>query len=69
MIFRKIEFEDACGLFAVRIATREKRVTMEPLAEMGITPDSTAYALFVNIAGWLCEILERSIFNGRQRWR
>jgi len=42
MIFRKIEFEDACGLFAVHIATREKRMTMEPLAEMGITPDSTA---------------------------
>ena len=56
MIFRKIEFEDACGLFAVRIATRENTVTMAALTDMGITPGSTIDAMSVNVAGWLCEV-------------
>jgi ribosomal protein S18 acetylase RimI-like enzyme len=56
MIFRKIEPKDVPELFNVRIATRENAMTMEALAKMGITPESTAEAMAVNVADWVFEV-------------
>jgi ribosomal protein S18 acetylase RimI-like enzyme len=56
MIFRKTEPKDVPELFSVRIATQENSITMEALAAMGITPDSTIEAMTHSVAGWLCEI-------------
>jgi ribosomal protein S18 acetylase RimI-like enzyme len=56
MIFREIEPADIPELFKVRISTRENRMTMDALAHMGITPESTIEALSVGVAGWLCEV-------------
>jgi len=56
MNFRKIEADDVPDLFKVRIATRENTMSMQALADMGITPESTIAALSENAAGWLCEI-------------
>jgi hypothetical protein len=56
MIFRQIEPKDISELLKVRVSTRENTMTMEALADMGITPKSTIEALSVNVAGWLCEV-------------
>ena len=60
MIFRQIESKDISELLKVRVSTRENTMTMEALADVGITPESTIEALSVNVAGWLCEFLETS---------
>jgi ribosomal protein S18 acetylase RimI-like enzyme len=56
MIFRQIESKDISELLKVRVSTRENTMTMEALADVGITPESTIEALSVNVAGWLCEV-------------
>ena len=55
MRFREMEPRDVPGVFRVRTSTRENRVTLERLAELGITPESMARALEEETRGWVCE--------------
>lgn len=61
MTFREIEARDVPELFKVRTSTRENAMTMEALAAIGVTPESTTDALSVNVAGWLCEVSGRIV--------
>jgi ribosomal protein S18 acetylase RimI-like enzyme len=53
--FRETRVTDVEQLFDVRAATRENPLSREALAELGITPESTAAALLSGrIRGWVC---------------
>jgi len=54
MIFRKIRKKDLADLFAVRVVTRENRLSLEQLAGLGITSESVAELLESTYRGWLC---------------
>ncbi len=56
MQYRVIEEKDISALFQVRISTRENKMTIDQLSQLGITIDSTREALLDNVKGWLCAI-------------
>jgi GNAT superfamily N-acetyltransferase len=55
MIYRPITPEDVPDLFAVRVATHENRLTLDELADLGITTATVRQKLAGSYAGWLCE--------------
>lgn len=54
-MIREIEDKDVPLLFAVRIVTRENRMSMEELADIGITVESIREAIKGSHKGWLAE--------------
>jgi GNAT superfamily N-acetyltransferase len=55
LTFRETRVTDIEQLFDVRAATRENPLSREALAELGITPESTAADLLSGrIKGWVC---------------
>ena len=54
--FREIDDGDIPGLFAVRSATQENRLTCEELRALGITESSVREKLAGTYKGWLCEV-------------
>ena len=54
-MIREIEDRDVSLLFAVRIATRENRMSMDELAGIGITEASIREAIKGSHKGWLYE--------------
>ena len=59
LTIRPIREADIPGLFAVRVATHESRLTREQLTAMGITEESVAVGLRGDRRGWLCEADDR----------
>ena len=59
MNYREIQQQDMAGIFKVRTSTRENRLTMEELANRGVTPESTMQILQEYAKGWLCEDSEK----------
>jgi ribosomal protein S18 acetylase RimI-like enzyme len=55
MEYREIRQEDIAAIFKVRASTRENRMTMEELSNLGITPESVSRALKRHTKGWVCE--------------
>ncbi len=55
MKYREMHQHDVEQTFAVRISTRENRMSMESLAALGTTPESVSRALRKNTSGWICE--------------
>ena len=47
--------EDLPAVFALRVITRENRVTMQDLVDYGITPESLADAMTSSVKGWVYE--------------
>jgi ribosomal protein S18 acetylase RimI-like enzyme len=47
--------EDVDAVLHLRTLTRENALTMEELAERGITPESTSRLLEEDVKGWVCE--------------
>ena len=56
MIIREIESADVPAIFAVRIQTLENAISLERLAELGITEESILAAIKDTHKGWLCEV-------------
>lgn len=56
MQFREIKEKDIPELFTIRTKTRENTLSMDELAQHGITPSSIKEAISKDIKGWLCEI-------------
>lgn len=55
LVFRKTQESDIEDLFLVRARTRENPISEERLAELGVTPASTAAALKAGVIGsWVC---------------
>jgi GNAT superfamily N-acetyltransferase len=53
---RRMRVEDIAASFALRVATRENRVTLEEMRDVyGVTAESTAAAMAGSVAGWVCE--------------
>jgi len=68
--------EDVDAVLHMRTLTRENALTMEELAERGITPESTSRLLEEDVKGWVCEeseeILGSAMGDGLARswsWR
>jgi ribosomal protein S18 acetylase RimI-like enzyme len=55
MKYREMLQKDIATIFKVRTSTRENRMTMEELADLGITSESVSQALKVKTKGWVCE--------------
>ena len=55
MQYREMKREDVEEVLRVRTLTRENALTMEELADMGITPESTSRLLEEDVRGWVCE--------------
>jgi hypothetical protein len=55
MRFREIREHDVVSLFAVRVATRENRLSREQLAGLGINEKTVLAMLDTTHRGWLCE--------------
>lgn len=55
MRFRSMKREDVDEILRVRTLTRENVLTMEELAGLGITPESTRSLLGDDVKGWVCE--------------
>lgn len=53
--FREMTAADMTQIFAVRVATPENAVTLERLAEKGVTPASLSAAIQSDAKGWVCE--------------
>ena len=47
--------KDIAAIFRVRTSTRENRMSIKELADLGITPESVSQALKVKTKGWVCE--------------
>jgi ribosomal protein S18 acetylase RimI-like enzyme len=56
MQYRTIKNKDLPTLFQIRISTRENKLSMDELAQLGITLESMTKALSDNVKEWLCEI-------------
>ena len=54
-MIREIITKDIPQLFAVRVQTKENRITLDELSELGITEDFLERELNSNIKGWLYE--------------
>lgn len=59
MNFREMTQGDINSVFKVRISTRENRVTMQRLEDLGITPESVLQSLQNNTRGWVCEEVDK----------
>jgi ribosomal protein S18 acetylase RimI-like enzyme len=55
MRFREIREHDVVSLFAVRVATRENRLSREQLAGLSINEKTVLAMLDTTHRGWLCE--------------
>ena len=58
MIFREIASADIPSLFHVRTRTRENRLSLEELENLGITEKSVAEKMSLSSKGWLCQIAD-----------
>ena len=61
MQYREITKNDISALFSIRIATRENTLSIEELAQYGITPKSIAAALLEDVKGWLYETEDKIV--------
>ena len=59
MNFREMRHDDISAVLKLRTSTRENRMTMAELADLGITPESVSEALNVKTKGWVCENEQR----------
>ena len=59
--YRKITLLDLDELFTVRTSVRENVLTINELAKLGITPESTAGSLGRSLDGFLCELSGRVV--------
>jgi len=55
MRYREMKREDVEEVLRVRTLTRENTLTMNELADLGITPESTSRLLEEDVEGWVCE--------------
>lgn len=53
MRYRAMHEDDIAAIFEVRTSTRENRVTMEELANVGVTPESTLQGMQTSFQGWV----------------
>ncbi|WP_051534627.1 GNAT family N-acetyltransferase [Deefgea rivuli] len=62
MIFRPTLEQDIEALFILRAVTRENPMSIEQLAALGITPESSKAALAAGeIAGWVCSVQDQIV--------
>jgi len=55
MQYRHMKRQDVDEVLRLRTLTRENALTMEELAGLGITPESTSRLLGQDAKGWVCE--------------
>ena len=55
MKYREMLQKDIAAIFRLRTSTRENRMSIKELADLGITPESVSQALKVKTKGWVCE--------------
>jgi len=55
MKYREMLQKDITAIFRVRTSTRENRMSIKELADLGIAPESVSKALKVKTKGWVCE--------------
>ena len=59
IVIREARFDDVPGMFHVRTSVSENLLSVDQLAERGITPESVAASLATSAKGWVAE------FDGR----
>jgi GNAT superfamily N-acetyltransferase len=61
MTLREITFADIPALFEVRTSTDQNHLSLEQLADLGITEASVAERMRGTFRGWLCEAADQVV--------